>query len=77
MITTLEIYHAYAEGDPNQLMIINALKNKDIAVVLLYISRLLSGWSAGKYDKSMLNAKSMIYKTHRDFCSSKWRLYLT
>jgi hypothetical protein len=50
MIITLEIYHAYTIGDPDRITINNALENKDIAVVLLYISRFLSGWSAGKHD---------------------------
>ncbi len=50
MIITLEIYHGYTKSDPDRLTIINALENKDIALALLYISRFLSGWSAGKHD---------------------------
>jgi hypothetical protein len=41
MIITLEIY---------RVTIINVLENKGIAVALLYISRFLSGCSAGKHD---------------------------
>ncbi len=50
MIIPLEIYHAYTKGDPDRLQIIQALQNKNIAVALLYISRFLSGWSAGKHE---------------------------
>jgi MFS family permease len=52
MIITLEVYHGYTKDDPDQLTIFETLKNKDIAVVLLYISRFLSGWSAGKKTNS-------------------------
>lgn len=55
MIITLVIYHGYTIGDPDLETIANVLKNKDIAVILLYISRFLSGWSAGKYSKVYLN----------------------
>ena len=48
MIITLAIYHGYTTDDPDPLTIYETLKNKDVAVVLLYISRFLSGWSAGK-----------------------------
>ncbi|CAF1564393.1 unnamed protein product [Rotaria sp. Silwood1] len=47
MMITLEIYHGYTEGDPDQSMIRHTLEHKDIAICFLYISRLLSGWSAG------------------------------
>jgi len=50
MIVTLVIYHGYTKGDPDRLTIMNVLENKDIAVIFLYISRFLSGWSAGKHD---------------------------
>ncbi len=50
MIITLEIYHGYTKGDPDRVTIINVLENKGIAVALLYISRFLSGCSAGKHD---------------------------
>jgi hypothetical protein len=58
MIITLEIYHGYTKGDPDQLTIIETLKNKDTAVVLLYISRFLSGWSAGKSNHSFSKQKN-------------------
>ncbi len=60
MIITLEIYHGYTKGDPDQLTIIETLKNKDTAVVLLYISRFLSGWSAGKSNHLFQNRKTQI-----------------
>lgn len=47
MIITLEIYHGYTKGDPNLSIIRETIKNRDIAMTLLYISRFLSGWSAG------------------------------
>ncbi|CAF3400833.1 unnamed protein product [Rotaria socialis] len=47
MIITLEIYYGYTDGDPDLLTIVRTLRNKNVAVALLYISRLLSGWSAG------------------------------
>jgi hypothetical protein len=50
MIVTLLIYHGYTTGDPDLITIMNALQNKDIAIALLYISRFLSGWSAGKHN---------------------------
>ncbi|CAF1206134.1 unnamed protein product [Adineta steineri] len=47
MIIPLLIYHGYTRGDPDQNTINRVLENKDIAIALLYISRFLSGWSAG------------------------------
>ena len=47
MIITLEIYHGYTRGDPDLQTISRTLQNKDTAITLLYISRFLSGWSAG------------------------------
>ncbi|CAF1101965.1 unnamed protein product [Adineta steineri] len=47
MIFTLEIYHGYDLGDPSLLAIKKALENKNFAISLFYISRFLSGWSAG------------------------------
>jgi hypothetical protein len=58
MIITLVIYHGYTKSDPDRLTIIDALQNKDIALALLYISRLLSGWSAGKHDNCFQNKKN-------------------
>lgn len=57
MIMTLKIYYGGANGDPDQLTIIRTLENKNIAIALLYISRLLSGWSAGKCYIKNLNLK--------------------
>jgi hypothetical protein len=53
MIIPLDIYHGYTRGDPTRAAIILALENKDIAITLLYLSRFLSGWSAGKHDKNL------------------------
>ncbi|UJR29378.1 hypothetical protein I4U23_010590 [Adineta vaga] len=47
MISTLLIYHANNLNDPNLLDIQLALQNKDLAISLFYLSRFLSGWSAG------------------------------
>jgi hypothetical protein len=52
MIIPLEIYNGFTKGDPSLTAITKALQNKDIAIALLYISRFLSGWSAGKSDRS-------------------------
>lgn len=49
MIITLEIYYGYDTGDPHRAAIIQALEFKDVAITLLYISRFLSGCSAGEY----------------------------
>jgi hypothetical protein len=57
MIITLEIYYGYTTGDPDLSMISSTLENKDIAVLLLYVSRFLSGWSAGKYEHYFENNK--------------------
>ncbi len=51
MIIPLEIYNGFTKGDPSQTVIMKALQNKDIAIALLYTSRFLSGWSAGKSDR--------------------------
>ena len=48
MIITLEIYYGYTRGDPDLPTIVDTLANKDTALTLLYISRFLSGWSAGE-----------------------------
>ncbi len=48
MIITLEMYHGYDKGDPSRERIFQVLQFKDIAVICLYISRFLSGCSAGK-----------------------------
>ncbi|UJR29332.1 hypothetical protein I4U23_010544 [Adineta vaga] len=47
MICTLQMYHAYDLDDPTLLQIRNALENKDLAIGLFYVSRFLSGCSAG------------------------------
>ena len=49
MIFTLEIYHGYDQGDPSLSAIKIALQYKDFGIGLFYISRCLSGWSAGMY----------------------------
>jgi hypothetical protein len=49
MIITLYIYHGYDKGDPSQDTIEKALKNKNIAISFLYISRFLSGFAAGMF----------------------------
>ena len=48
MIIALEMYHAYDQGDPSRKRISQVLQFKDIAVACLYLSRFLSGCSAGK-----------------------------
>jgi len=48
MIMTLEIYYAYDKNDPTRAEIIQVLQSKDVAVTFLYVSRFLSGCSAGK-----------------------------
>jgi hypothetical protein len=57
MIITLEIYYGCTKGDPDLLVINSTLENKEIAVLLLYVSRFLSGWSAGKYEHDLENNK--------------------
>ena len=47
MIIQLYIYHVYTVTHPNAIEIANALENKHVAIVFLYISRFLSVWSAG------------------------------
>lgn len=47
MIITLYIYHAYETNVPDQAAMENATKNKNVAISFLYISRFLSGFSAG------------------------------
>lgn len=47
MIITLYIYHGY-ETNVDKSKMDEASKNKTIAVILLYISRFLSGFSAGR-----------------------------
>ncbi|CAM2723560.1 unnamed protein product [Rotaria socialis] len=47
MIITLYIYHGYEINDPDQESIDKAIKNKDVAIAFFYISRFLSGFSAG------------------------------
>ncbi len=49
MIITLYIYHGYDKGDPSQDTIEKAMKNKNIAISFLYISRFLSGFAAGMF----------------------------
>lgn len=48
MIITLYIYHGYEKDVPDQAAFDQATKNKNAAISLLYISRFLSGFSAGK-----------------------------
>ncbi|CAF1255973.1 unnamed protein product [Adineta ricciae] len=47
MICALPIYHGYDLNDPTLLQIKQALDNKELAIALFYISRFLSGYSAG------------------------------
>ena len=48
MIVTLYIYHGYDKVEPNdQSVISEALKHKNAAIALLFISRFLSGFAAG------------------------------
>ncbi len=47
MIIALEIYHSYDKGDPSRETIAQVLQFKDVAVISLYLSRFLSGCSAG------------------------------
>ncbi|CAF4077615.1 unnamed protein product [Rotaria sp. Silwood2] len=47
MIITLYIYRGYDTDDPDQTTIHRATKNKDVAISFFYISRFLSGFSAG------------------------------
>lgn len=49
MAITLIIYSAFDQGDPDLFTIAQALQNKEIAIALLYLSRFLSGCSAGQY----------------------------
>ena len=63
MIITLEIYHGYTKGEPDQLAISQALENKNTAVILLYVSRFLSGWSAGKSDHHLIALTAISNKT--------------
>lgn len=49
MIITLYIYHGYETNDPDESTISRAIKNKGAAIALFYISRFLSGFSAGIY----------------------------
>ncbi len=48
MIIALEIYHGYDKGDPSLATISQVLQFKNVAIVSLYLSRFLSGCSAGK-----------------------------
>lgn len=48
MIIPLYIYHGYSAGEPTPAMIKKTMEYKEIAIGLLYISRFLSGWSAGE-----------------------------
>jgi len=59
MIIPLEIYNGFTKGDPSLPVIMKALQNKDIAIALLYTSRFLSGWSAGKSDRQFPKISSM------------------
>lgn len=49
MIITLYIYHGYEKDNVDQETIDNTLKYKNIAIVLFYASRFLSGFAAGSY----------------------------
>ena len=49
MIIPLYIYHGYTRGDPDRRTLRNTFEYKEIAISLFYISRFLSGLSAGKY----------------------------
>jgi hypothetical protein len=71
MIIPLEIYHAYTKGDPDRMQIIQALQNKDIAVALLYISRFLSGWSAGKHENYIVKKHKFKLFQYRAIVISK------
>ena len=55
MICVLPIYHAYDLNDPTLLQIKQALDNKELAIALFYISRFLSGYSAGNCRYSFFN----------------------
>ena len=48
MIITLYIYHGYEKEDPDNDAINEAKKNKNVAITLFFISRFLSGFSAGQ-----------------------------
>jgi hypothetical protein len=58
MIVTLEIYYGYDKGDPSRAEIIQVLQMKDVAVTFLYISRFLSGCSAGESSTYILRDSS-------------------
>ncbi|CAF1182578.1 unnamed protein product [Adineta ricciae] len=47
MIIPLYIYHGYTRGDPDRKTIRETFEYKEIAIALFYISRFLSGLSAG------------------------------
>ncbi|UJR33853.1 hypothetical protein I4U23_021275 [Adineta vaga] len=47
MIITLYIYHGYETNDPDLETLEKARKHKGLAITFLYISRFLSGFSAG------------------------------
>lgn len=48
MIITLYIYHGYDKDEPSQQEVVDeALKHKNAAIALLFISRFLSGFAAG------------------------------
>lgn len=50
MIITLYIYHGYETEDPEKETIQTAIKNRDAAITLFYISRVLSGFAAGIFN---------------------------
>ena len=48
MVITLYIYHGYEVNNLTRDIIDQVMENKNIAIVLLYMSRFLSGCSAGE-----------------------------
>ena len=58
MILALKIYHGYTNCNLDQSVINNVLKNKNLAIGLLYLSRFLSGWSAGNYEYPLFKRKT-------------------
>ena len=62
MIITLYIYRGHETNDPDQTTVDKARKNKDIAIVFFYISRFLSGFSAGIHENYRLRILSYVFK---------------
>ena len=63
MIITLYIYHGYDKEEPTQEVVDKALKNKNGAIALLFISRFLSGFAAGM-SLAVLGRTAFFYIRH-------------